>query len=206
MEKLLLLLALHFMALAMPGPDFAAVLRSSLSGHSKDALWCSVGIALGVASHLLLAYVGLSLILYESPKLYRLVVIAGSIWLLILGWSALRAKKNDVSTSTAPSIAAHYALLRGYLTNLLNPKALVYFISIISQIIQPDKDRGLYLIAATLMTLMTFIWFSLLAKFLNTQRARKHVIAYGHIVEKFFGVCIILLAASMLYSELIKLI
>ena len=63
MDKLVILVGIHFLALASPGPDFIVVLRSSLAGKLRRTLFCCAGIALGVASHLLLAYFGLSLIL-----------------------------------------------------------------------------------------------------------------------------------------------
>lgn len=206
MDKLVILVGIHFLALASPGPDFIVVLRSSLAGKLRRTLFCCAGIALGVASHLLLAYFGLSLILSQSGFLYSVIVVIGCVWLINMGLSGLKSQGSNFSGVNQIDYSNHFTAFRdGYLTNLLNPKALVYFVSVISPFVRLGEENILYAAVGFIFTIMTFIWFSFLAVSLNTFVVRKLFEKYACYIDRFFSIVILGLACYMLYHEIQKL-
>lgn|GEM_PF-526782 len=201
-NELLILLGVHLLALASPGPDFVVVLRSSLSGQIKRTIICCIGIALGVATHLLMAYLGLSIILKESKLLYSIIVIMGCLWLLYMGVTGLRSQGGDFKNQPRIHFNSHLKAFRnGYLTNLLNPKALVYFISVISPWVRPGDNDALFISVWVCFTLLTFIWFATLAVTLNLPTIKNLFNRYSKYIDQFFSVVIIGLAIYFMYSE-----
>ncbi len=205
MEKLLILVGIHFLALASPGPDFIVVLRSSLSGKINKTLMCCIGIALGVATHLLMVYIGLSIILSQSKILYSIVVVLGCLWLIKMGVLGIKSNGSEFGAQTAINYSNGLTAFRdGYLTNLLNPKALVYFVSVISPLIRPGEDNALFSMVGVIFTCMTFAWFAFLALSLNTRSIKKVFEKYSIYIDHFFSVIILILALYILYTELVK--
>lgn len=204
MEKIFLLAGIHLLALASPGPDFIMVLRSSVSGRIKNSIICCIGISLGVASHLIMVYFGLSLAISQSPILYSLIVILGCLWLLKLGMTAFASKGGNFSDIKGIChINYQDAFKSGFITNLLNPKALVYFVSVISPLVRPGEDNFLFLLVGLVFTLMTFLWFSTLALTLNISNVKFIFEKYAHVIDKIFSIGIIILSIYMLFTELI---
>ena len=203
MEKLFVLISIHLLALTSPGPDFLLVLRSSLSGKIKKTLICCAGIALAVSTHLAFAYFGLSLIISQSTTLYSMVVIVGCLWLIKTGTSVFLFKGEGFGDVKAVLFSSNLIAFRdGYLTNLLNPKALIYFVSVISPLVRPGQDNRLFLAVGIIFTIMTFLWFSLVAVLLNTKSVRSLFELYSNTIDKLFSVAILLLAFYMLYGEI----
>lgn len=206
MENLPILIGIHLMALASPGPDFYVILRASTLGSVRAGLYCSFGIVLGVATHLLLVYWGLALVIHQSPALYLAVVFMGGVWLLRIAWLALRTTPSDYdlsvkqTTSVQQKTPASFLML-GYLTNLLNPKAFIYFISIISQIVRPDQNSHLYWLLATILMSITLLWFFLLSACFRMPGVKRFIKKYGYIVERFFGVFIVFFVMLILYDQ-----
>lgn len=206
MEKLFILLSIHLLALATPGPDFMIMLRCSLSGKIRKTLLCCLGISSGVATHLLMAYLGLSLILSQSKILYSLIVILGCLWLVNIAISGLRSNGSNFSHANLISYSSNISAFRaGYLTNLLNPKVLIYFVSVIYPLVRPEEGN-LYFIVGLSLTVMTFLWFSSLAIFLNTKGVKKVFENYSKYIDRFFSIVILILAFYMLYGELAPLL
>ena len=203
MEAILILLGIHIIAVISPGPDFFLVIKASLTGHFKHSLMCCFGIASGVATHFVFVYFGLSVIISNSPITYSGIVILGAVWLLKLGVSALFAKTEKWQEVEALSFANNLTAFRdGYLTNLFNPKAFMYFVSVISPFLKAGKLEGAFFIMASIITLSTFAWFVLVATILNHRRIKSIFQNYQSFIDKIFAVIIFFFACSILYLEL----
>ncbi len=203
MDLLVFIVGIHLMALAVPGPDFYIILRASYWNNQSKSLCCVLGITASVITHLLLVYLGFSLIIVQSPTLYTIVMLAGALWLLRIAWFALRAQKDDFNATVKRKdqtvLPTFSCFLLGYCTNLLNPKALIYFISIIAQVVRPDENQTTYFFVASLLIALTFLWFVMLVKCLGQPWAKHLTRNYGYLVERVFGVLIIVLVFSMFF-------
>ncbi|MEU0378745.1 LysE family translocator [Streptomyces cyaneofuscatus] len=160
---------------ALPGADFTVVVRNALASRTAG-LATALGVAGGLLVHTALAVAGLAAVLVTMPVLFRTVQLLGGAYVLYLGISALYAIRRRVSEEgrapdRAPGPAGAKgpeglgrALRQGFLTNALNPKAPVLFLSLLPQFVpdgQPPLPRTLLL--AALVVALALVWFSALA-------------------------------------------
>ncbi|MFD3511280.1 LysE family translocator [Nocardia sp. NPDC058666] len=171
-----------------PGIDTLLVLRHTALGGRREGFIVLIGISLGCLVWAIASLAGLTALLAASTLAYNAVRVAGAAYLMWLGYSALRktlfhSRSRGVAesdTSTAPTSSGGFAALRaGALTNLLNPKVGVFYISLLPQFLPvgPNSLRwGMLLVAIHLA--VTFIWYPTLiwsAAKARTWLQRPHV-------------------------------
>ncbi|MFG2508492.1 LysE family translocator [Streptomyces rubiginosohelvolus] len=162
---------------ALPGADFTVVVRNALASRTAG-LASALGVAGGLLVHTALAVAGLAAVLVTMPVLFRTVQLLGGAYVLYLGLSALYAIRRrpaqdrsgtssgvpeDVPERPAPREFGR-ALRQGFLTNALNPKAPVLFLSLLPQFV-PDGSPPLprTLLLAALVVVLALIWFPAVA-------------------------------------------
>ncbi|MGW0670968.1 LysE family translocator [Streptomyces sp. NPDC002746] len=160
---------------ALPGADFTVVVRNALASRSAGVA-TALGVAGGLLVHTALAVAGLAAVLVAVPVLFRTVQLLGGAYVLYLGISALRAARRRPGQSGAAEAAAgqdggahatngtRRALRQGFLTNALNPKAPVLFLSLLPQFV-PSGAAPLprTLLLAAIVVLLALIWFPAVA-------------------------------------------
>src|SRR5688572_9519762 len=112
--------------LVTPGPDIAFIVATGVSEGRRAAIWASVGIALSMFVHSVCAAAGISAFVAASPLAFDVIRYVGAGYLLYLGYEAIRGRTFPLS-SPPTSRSSFASLRRGFLTNLLNPKALLFF-------------------------------------------------------------------------------
>ena len=167
MNLFLTIAFVHLIALLSPGPDFFFVSQTAVSQSRRQALFGVVGITLGITVWSALALLGLQLVLHRLAWLQQLIAIAGGSYLLWMGVRMLRgAFAGGPATRSEPTLASggELATLRaGLLTNLANPKAVVYFGSVFSAFLGDDVDAATRWGLWALIIGETFAWFALVA-------------------------------------------
>ncbi|WP_408992290.1 LysE family translocator [Streptomyces sp. 1268] len=161
---------------ALPGADFTVVVRNALASRTAG-LASAVGVAGGLLVHTALAVAGLAAVLVTMPVLFRTVQLLGGAYVLYLGLSALYAMRRRAQGGSGPPSGAPEgeperpaprefgrALRQGFLTNALNPKAPVLFLSLLPQFV-PDGHPPLprTLLLAALVVVLALIWFPAVA-------------------------------------------
>ncbi|MBC3253189.1 MAG: threonine export protein RhtC [Pseudomonadota bacterium] len=159
----------HIIALMSPGPDFFFVSQTAASRSRREAMMGVVGISLGVMVWAGVALLGLNLILQKMAWLHQIIMVGGGLYLCWMGWQLLRSARSQ-NALTAPAAEVKVALpkpgrsfIRGLLTNLSNPKAVIYFGSVFSLFVCEDVGAGARWGLFALITGETFIWFTLVA-------------------------------------------
>ncbi|MEU0629429.1 LysE family translocator [Streptomyces sp. NPDC005989] len=153
---------------ALPGADFTVVVRNALASRSAGVA-SALGVAGGLLVHTALAVAGLAAVLVAVPALLRTVQLLGGVYVLYLGISALRAARRRAPDGDGPEDrpvdrGRVRALRQGFLTNALNPKAPVLFLSLLPQFVpdgQPPLPRTLLL--AAIVVAMALVWFPAVA-------------------------------------------
>lgn len=141
MEIGLFLLALAMVYL-LPGPDMILLLHTGAREGVRVALATALGLALARACHVALAATGLALLFRSAPWTFEVVRIGGGLYLAWIGLQLLRAPVGLAVENGAEGLAPpsyRRALRRGLLTNLLNPKALLFCSVLLPQFIQPQN-------------------------------------------------------------------
>lgn len=157
----------QIVALASPGPDFFFISQTAASQSRRDAFKGVIGITLAVAIWAAVALLGLNLILKQMAWLHQLILLAGGAYLMWMGIQMIKSARQpqSVSAEVTPVTSSRKKniFLRGLLTNLSNPKAIIYFGSIFSLIVGDDVSSATRTVIFILIVAETLIWFSLVA-------------------------------------------
>lgn len=152
---------------AMPGADFAVVVRNALASR-RAGVACAIGVAGGLLVHTALAVAGVAAVLAAVPTLFRALQALGGGYVLYLGYRALRSAARPLESFGAPDdgeqVAAGGSLRQGFLTNALNPKAPITFLSVLPQFVPagtPAMPRTLLL--ASIIVALALVWFPVVA-------------------------------------------
>jgi RhtB (resistance to homoserine/threonine) family protein len=196
----------HLLAVASPGPDFAVVLKQSLSQGRRPALCTSLGIGAAILLHVTYSLLGLGLLIRGSETWFNAVKYAGAAYLAWIGLHSLRAKprqRGQEKTVTVPSgKAGRAAFLIGFLTNALNPKAALFFISLFALAISPHTPKLIQAGYGLWMAAATAAWFSLVSVLFTRSEVRSRFLQHSHWIERVLGVVFLGLAASLLLTRL----
>ena len=151
---------MHLIALTSPGPDTAIVIRQvSLYGR-KEGFKTAVGIGIGIYLHCLLAINGISLII-TSNELYKFIIsIIGSVYIMYLGINMLISKSENINNDSKST--PKNSILIGFITNVFNVKAFLFFVSLFSFLIEDMVDIYFY-IFPIYFALTSSLWFIFLS-------------------------------------------
>lgn len=207
--EFLTIVTVHLLAVASPGPDFAVVLKHSISFGRRVAVITSIGIGLGILVHVAYTLLGIGLIIKTTPWLFNAFSYVAAGYLIYLGWSGIRsqpAKIGDdgiaVTTENTP-ISDKKAFIVGFLTNGLNPKATVFFLSVFAVVVSVQTPNSVKLFYGLYMAVATGVWFSLLSYFLSSKVVRQFIRQEAHWFDRIMGVILILLALKLATSNLL---
>lgn len=163
---LLVFSILQLLGVMTPGPDFAIVSKYGLSGSRKAALLASFGIMLALFIHVFYCVSGVALFLNASPRIQIIIQVLGSVYLGYLGVMIfLQENSEEKERESRPLVK--YALMAGFLTNLLNPKATVFLLSLFSRFAPAMDSLGMKITFGILVPLIAVLWFSTLSCFLT---------------------------------------
>lgn len=201
----LMLVAVFTVALASPGPDFVMAVRNSIMGSRKAGIFTAIGFGLGVAVHVAYCLAGLALVISQSVFLFGIIKWIGAAYLFYVGYHALRSKgfaAPENGFGEKLSISPFQALRSGFITNLFNPKATLFFLALFTQILSPDID--LYAKAAYGLTcvVMTMIWFSFVAGVLTTAKIRALFLRASKWIDRVCGGLLIALGIKLAVTKL----
>lgn len=160
----------------VPGADTVIVIRNSLRGGFRDGATTSLGICSGLFVHAGISAGGLSLVLLGSAQLFLAVKLAGAAYLCWLGLSsarsALRGTRADFTVSAAAgNISTLRSLREGFLSNVLNPKPIIFYMAFLPQFIDPSGNAVVQALAlAAAHFAISMLWQCLLAGMVNKAR------------------------------------
>ena len=157
------------LATLTPGLDTALVLRTAAIDGKRHAMMAALGIGTGVLGWGTATALGLAELLNASALAYEIVRWAGAVYLMYLGARMLLRPRKEFGTSTtsvgdAARLSIAESFRRGLLTNLLNPKVGVFYVSFLPQFIPHDASnpRALMLLFALIHAVEGIVWFSIL--------------------------------------------
>lgn len=198
--------AVHLLAVASPGPDFAVVMKHSVSYGRRAAMITSIGIGLGILIHVTYSLLGIGIIIKTTPWLFNLLSYVAAIYLLYLGWGALRSNapkeaSENLATEEAIAISDKKAFMIGFLTNGINPKATLFFLSVFAVAVSPETPNSIKLGYGIYLAIATGIWFCTLSYFLSSKVVRQFLGKHGYWFDRLMGTVLILLAIKLVVSS-----
>ncbi|MEO8937003.1 MAG: LysE family translocator [Burkholderiaceae bacterium] len=146
-----------------PGPDTAFIVGQSVTHGRRAGLMSVLGISAGCMAHTLALSLGLSALLAASAGAFTIVKVAGAVYLVFLGVRMILAtlrKRHDVEPPgvIAPRRSGSRTLAQGFVTNVLNPKVILFFLSFFPQFVtatSPSKGLAFVVLGALLIVIST---------------------------------------------------
>ena len=150
-DRLLPFLGVVAVITVVPGPDMALVLRNGVRGGTPAAWATGLGCCAGIAIWGVTSVIGVAALVAASGRAFDALRIAGAVYLAVLGFAALRSAITGEASplrQEARAAAAHWraidrrtAFRQGLVSNLLNPKIALLFITLLPQFVAPGEAR-----------------------------------------------------------------
>lgn len=202
----LALAAIQAAATISPGPAFAITLRNAVQGDRMSGILTSIGLGLGVGLHILFVIFGIAVLVAQSEILYNIVKYSGAAYLIYIGAKAIMAKPRAKGPKSIDSVIKNPSPLRriqnGFWTNVLNPKALVFFTAVYAQFITPETPWEISTLYGFTSVFIEVVWFSLVTIFLTTQTIRTKFLNISHWIERVCGGLLIALGVKLAVSKI----
>lgn len=197
---------IHLLAVASPGPDFAIVVRESVAHGRRAGTWTALGVGAGIFVHVAYSLLGIGLIVSQSIVLFNALKWLAAAYLFYIGIKALRAKpaaEGALEVAADDTVrSARSAFVTGFVTNGLNPKATLFFLSLFTVVINPHTPLSVQAGYGVYLAFATAIWFCLVALLFSQRRVRAGFARLGHWFDRLMGVVLVGLGIKLAFTEL----
>ena len=185
-------------ALLLPGPDFVAVVRSSLTRGARGGLLTTLGVSTGLGLYATLSLLGLSAVLVEYQWLTWTVRAAGGAYLIYLGIRLLRARPAAFDDDVARGPVRGNALVFGFLVTLTNPKAIVLFASVFATAVTASTPGWLMALMIALVVASALAWYATVSLFMSSAPVMRRFVRARHWIERAAGASFVLIGGRIL--------
>lgn len=195
---------IHLLAMLSPGPNFIMAVRNSLTYSRKTGIFTAVGFGLGLIVHVFYCIAGLGIIIAKSILLFNVIKFLGAAYLIYLGVQSLRFKKDFVELNEQKhqqDIPALKAIRIGFLTNVLNPKSTLFFLSLFTFVIGPEVPLNIQLVISGVMVMNVMIWFSLVAVFFSQKRIQRVFFKFQKVFSRIFGGLLVAIGLKIIFTD-----
>lgn len=196
------LLLAHLLAVISPGPDFVLTVKNTISNNRKIGTITAFGFGVGILFHTILNVYGISNLISSSETVLNFVKFLGASYLIYLGLSSTRSKGTVIKMEEDKKlISEKKAFLDGLITNIFNPKAILFFIALFSSVANfPNKFVILFI--GFIMAINTFLWFSIVSFVISNKKFKPFLENYSSTIDKSLGIILIILGIYILSSLL----
>lgn len=190
LDGLLTLTVVHFIATISPGPEFMLISKEALSHGRRAGLISLAGTLSGLSIHILYSAFGLATIISNSPDALLAIQLLGGSYLIYLSISGLRSKPSSTGLDTAVKRRGmtDFQIFRaGFICDLLNPKAPIYYVSLFTFILSPDIPAVHIAMYGLLIMAIHLMWFSIVVFLLSTPAVNKRFSKVSHWIDRILG-------------------
>jgi RhtB (resistance to homoserine/threonine) family protein len=199
--NLLAVAGVTLLAVISPGPDFAVILRNALRSGRGPGLATALGIGCGVVLHVTYTLLGLGWLVARYAWLLTAIKYAGAAYLVWLGCSALFSRKDESGSPQIPASAARADLWQsfrnGFLCNILNPKTVLFFIALFTQVVAPGTPLAAQVGIGVYIVLTHLLWFAFVVLVLTNPAALRIFHHWRRAVERGVGGCLVALGVTL---------
>ncbi|CCP08275.1 Putative RhtB family transporter [Erwinia amylovora MR1] len=186
-----------------PGPDFFLIVKNAARYRRSAAMMSALGVNCAVATHMAYCVAGLAVVITTTPWLFMLLTYAGAAYLIYIGIQALMSRGNgkiNFNNGVQEETSLKKAFLQGYLCNLLNPKATLFFLSIFTQVLDVNSGISEKLLYAGIILGLSAIWWPSLVMLMQSGPVRRGLTKAQRVVDKLLGGVLIALGIKVALS------
>ena len=184
-----------------PGPSMAVVLHASMHGGRGAGIAAAVAHGIGVGVYGLLTVSGL-VVVTRSPAVFLGIQLVGAAYLTFLGFKALRSTGAVQLEAQSSGNYRGGAAASGFLVAFLNPKLAVFMLALFAQFLRPEAPLAERALMAATVWFIDTLWYLFIALLVSHALFYQRLRARAGLIDRCFGVILILLAASVAYRAL----
>ncbi|ANV97988.1 hypothetical protein BBW65_03870 [Helicobacter enhydrae] len=199
------ILSIWVSAVVMPGADMFLVVRTTIAKGKKYAIGSVAGIVLGTLVWLVLGFFAIALL--QEANLLVVIQMCGGIYLVYLAFGIFKSLGKqawDLENELRFEETAWKSFIQGLLTNLLNPKPIV-FVSIILSQLPPKVPLDCLLLLLGIMLLIPSVWFCCVVEFLSIKRVFELFMRYSKRIDQVTMIVFLGFGVSLVFQSGMKL-
>ena len=196
---------LNLLAAISPGPDFVMVVRNSLTYSRRSGIFTSLGISLALGIHLFYCAAGIGYLISTSVVLFTMIKLLGAGYLIYMGVGSMMAKRSKLDLTATHSefdLTRFQAFRIGFLTNVLNPKATLFFLSLFTLVIGNSTPLYIILTISFIIIGTALSWFAIVSVFLTRQEIQRIFLKYEKEINRILGGFLVLLGIKVAFTLL----
>ncbi|PSN07404.1 amino acid transporter [filamentous cyanobacterium CCT1] len=196
--------AVSLVAVVTPGPDFALTLHNSLAYSRRAGIFTAIGVGAGNLVHATYSLIGIGAVVSQSILLFSILKWVGAAYLVYIGIKSLSAKRVAIASEYAEpqrDIGRAVAFRIGFLGNLLNPKATLFFLALFTQVVQPSTPLLSQAIYGATVAAVALVWFAMVAVVISQRVFKRYILAAAHSLERLTGAALIALGLRLAVTE-----
>ena len=199
------LMIVHLFGLMTPGPDFFYVARMAVGDSKRHGIYGICGITLGIMFWAAASMLGLAILFVTVPTLHGVIMFLGGSYLAYQGVTMIKSQKyaalDHLSTSELNRRDnTKKEILRGLFVNLSNPKAVVYFTSVMSLVLVNMTEIWEIGVAFVIIVIETFIYFYLVFVLFSRPMAKRIYHQYHRYVDLVAGFVFLIFGGLLIYN------
>ncbi|MBX5043968.1 LysE family transporter [Rhizobium lentis] len=196
MFEFLGLMAVFSIFIVAPGADFAVILRQSIVHGRRAAIMTGLGMGISLLFHVSYTILGLGLIVSQSLMLFATIKWAGVAYLVYLGINSFRepgfkVREIELAAERRQPVSVLKCLGMGFITNALNPKPVLFFLSLFSTLVHHDTPALIQFSYGIGMATALVAWFAGVSYFFTVKAIRDRFIASGKWFNRITGAALV---------------
>ncbi|KGM27188.1 lysine transporter LysE [Photorhabdus luminescens] len=194
LETSLVVITISTLGMLSPGPDFFLVVKNAIRYQRSAAMMTVMGLIAAIACHMVYCVAGLAIVITTTPWLFNLMKYAGAAYLIWIGINSLFSRGGNTLTLDAQPrqiVTFKKAFMQGFLCNLLNPKATLFFLAIFTQLLNINSGVGEKLWYASIIWGLAVIYWPLLVILIQSAPVRRGLAKTQKVIDKLLGIVLI---------------
>ncbi|EOC1473554.1 LysE family transporter [Cronobacter turicensis] len=203
LETTLFVATIAALGMLSPGPDFFLVIKNAARYPRSAAMMTAAGVVAGVVTHMTYCVAGIAVVITTTPWLFGALKYVGAAYLVWLGINALLARGTTslaLDGVAQESTSLKKAFIQGYLCNLLNPKATLFFLAMFTQVLNVNSGLMEKLWYAGIIVALTLVWWPLLVLLIQSQPVRRGLTKAQKVIDKLLGGMLLALGIKVALS------
>jgi len=180
---------IHLLWVMSPWPDLIVAIKNWISYSKKTGIFTAIWFWLWIAVHIFYCIMGLAVIISKSIIIFNVIKLFWAIYLIYIWYKLISSKSSNIkiwNVEQKNDISPIKAIKMWFLTNILNPKVTIFFLSLFSLVISPETPNSIIFILAIIMITQTILWFSIVSIFFTQKRIQNIFNKFQWIFNKIF--------------------
>lgn len=193
-DATLMVTTIAALGMISPGPDFFLIVKNAARYQRAAAMMTALGVLSAIAVHMTYCVAGLAVIITTTPWLFMILKYAGAAYLIWIGINSLLARAGhtlDAGDGSHQHVSFKKAFMQGFLCNLLNPKATLFFLAIFTQVLDIHSGFGEKLWYAAIVMGLAVVYWPCLVLLIQSAPVRRGLARIQKYIDKVLGVVLI---------------